>query len=92
MDSNHSTVTIWQSGRLAPRQASRRLAFAFDREQWLGAALLVLAAVVLVVYVAVLERAVSRSEMARAATQCARAVAAAPCEADPAPGPRDASS
>jgi uncharacterized membrane protein YcjF (UPF0283 family) len=79
MDSNPSTVTIWQSGRLVPQGASRRFEFAFDRAQWLGAALLVLSAVVLALFVAVLERDVHRGEMAHQA-QRTRALAQAQCE------------
>jgi uncharacterized membrane protein YcjF (UPF0283 family) len=79
MESNQHTVTIWQSGRLAPHLAPPR--FEFGREQWLGAALLVLAALVLALFVAVLERDVDRSEMQHV-TQRSRAVAEARCESD----------
>ena len=80
MDSNPSTVTIWQSGRLAPQVAPRRAESGFERAQWLGAALLVMSAVVLALFVGVLERAVSRGEMTHQA-QRSRAVAEAQCEA-----------
>ena len=73
------TVTIWQSGRLAPRVVERR--FEFTREQWTGAAVLAASAVVLALYVAVLERDVGRSEMQHMA-QRSRAIAEAQCEAD----------
>ena len=79
MDSNVNTVTLWQSGRLAPHIATRR--FEFSRGHWLGAALLVLAAIVLALFVAVLEREVGRGEMQHAANR-ARASAAAQCEAE----------
>jgi len=79
MESNSNTVTIWQSGRLAPHLAPRR--FEFSREQWLGAALLVLSAIVLTMFIAVLERDVGRSEMQHVA-QRTRAVAEAQCESD----------
>jgi hypothetical protein len=79
MESNVQTVTIWQSGRLAPHLAPRR--FEFGREQWLGAALLVLSAIVLAMFVTVLERDVGRNEMQHMA-QRSRAVAEAQCESD----------
>ena len=79
MNTNSGTVTIWQSGRLAPQAASRQ--FQFGRDQWLGAALLTLSAVVLAVFVGVLEKDVDRSELQHA-TQRSRAVAEAQCEAD----------
>jgi len=79
MDSNQGTVTVWQSGRLAPQPASH--GFAFGPQQWLGTALLLLSAVVLAIYVAVLERDVGAGELAHAA-QRSRAVAEARCEAD----------
>jgi hypothetical protein len=81
MNTNSGTVTVWQSGRLAPRAASRRYAFEFRREQWLGAALLTLSAVVLTVFVGVLEKDVDRGELQHAA-QRSRAVAESRCEAD----------
>ena len=81
MDTNSGTVTVWQSGRLAPPIGSRQFRFEFGREQWLGAALLTLSAVVLAVYIGVLERDVDRSELQHA-TQRSRAVAEARCEAD----------
>ena len=79
MNTNSGTVTVWQSGRLAPHAGLRR--FEFGREQWLGTALLALSALVLAVYVGVLERDVDRSELQHA-TQRSRAVAEARCEAD----------
>jgi hypothetical protein len=79
MESNSHTVTIWQSGRLAPHLAPPR--FDFGREQWLGAALLGLSAIVLALFVMVLERDVDRSELQHLA-QRSRAVAEAQCEAD----------
>ena len=79
MDTNTGTVTVWQSGRLAPHVALRRMDF--GREQWLIAALWLLAAVMLALYVSVLERDVGRNEMQHEA-QRSRAVAEAQCEAD----------
>ena len=79
-DTNLGTLTVWQSGRLAPRASARRFEFAFTREQWIVAGLLLLSAIVLSVYVAVLERDVDHSEMAHLA-QRARALAVAQCEA-----------
>jgi hypothetical protein len=61
MDSNLNTVTIWQSGKLAPHTAMRGVEF--GREHWLGAALLVLSAIVMALFVAVLEKDVARSAM-----------------------------
>jgi hypothetical protein len=81
MDTNSGTVTVWQSGRLAPQLASRRFRVEFGREQWMMAALLTLSAVVLAIYVGVLQRDVGRNELAHAA-QRSRAVAEARCEAD----------
>ncbi|MDP9125020.1 MAG: hypothetical protein M3N82_10555 [Pseudomonadota bacterium] len=81
MNTNSGTVTVWQSGRLAPRAASRRYDFEFRGEQWLGAALLTLSAVVLAIFVGVLEKEVDRGELQHA-TQRSRAVAEARCEAD----------
>ncbi|MCK9686116.1 hypothetical protein [Scleromatobacter humisilvae] len=79
MDTQQGTVTVWQSGRLAPRAAEQRLEF--TREQWTGAALLALSAFVLAMYVIVLQRDVDHSELEHA-TQRSRAVAEAQCEAD----------
>ena len=79
MNSNSTTVTIWQSGKLAPHVSGRR--FEFGRQQWLGAALLVLSAIVLTLFVAVLERDVDRGELQHA-TLRSRGVAEAQCEAD----------
>ncbi len=79
MDTNQGTVTVWQSGRLAPHAAVPRLDF--TREQWLCAALLLMSAIVMAAYVAVLERDVNASEMEHMA-QRSRAVAEARCEAD----------
>jgi hypothetical protein len=79
MESNSHTVTIWQSGQLAPHLSPRRLEF--GREQWLGAALLVLSAIVLAMFVTVLERDVGRNEMQHVA-QRSRAVAEGQCESD----------
>jgi len=82
MDTNPGTVTVWQSGRLAPHVMAPRFDFAqITREQWLGAALLFLSGVVMAVYVAVLQREVSSAEMEHMA-QRSRAVAEARCEAD----------
>ena len=81
MNTHSGTVTVWQSGRLAPHIAARRFDFEFSREQWLGAALLTLSAVVLAIFVGVLEKDVGRGELQHA-TQRSRAVAEAQCEAD----------
>jgi hypothetical protein len=79
MNTHPGTVTVWQSGRLAPRAHGQR--FGFTREQGLGAALLALSACVLAMFVAVLEQDVDRNELQHAA-QRSRAVAEAQCEAD----------
>ena len=79
MSDNLGTVTVWQSGRLAPRAVERR--FEFTREQWIVFALLAASALVLALYVAVLERDVGRSELQHVA-QRSRAIAEAQCEAD----------
>jgi hypothetical protein len=81
MNTNSGTVTVWQSGRLAQPIAARRSGFEFGREQWLGAALLALSAVVLAVFIGVLQQAVDRGELQHA-TQRSRALAEAQCEAD----------
>ena len=79
MNTNSGTVTVWQSGRLAPHIASRPFDVDFTREQWLAAALLALSAVVLAIFVGVLERDVDRGELQHAA-QRLRALAEAQCE------------
>ena len=79
MNTTSGTVTVWQSGRLAPHLASRTFDLRFDREQWLGAGLLMLSAVVLAVFIGVLERDVGRNALVHAA-QRSRAVAEAQCE------------
>ena len=79
MDHTSGTVTIWQSGRLAPRVAQRR--FEFGRDQVVLAALLVLSALVFAAYVAVLEKDVGSGELAHQ-LQRTRAQAEAQCEAD----------
>ena len=81
MNTNSGTVTVWQSGRLAPQAESRRFHFQFGRDQWLGAALLALSAGVLAIFIGVLEKDVERGELQHA-TQRSRAVAEAQCEAD----------
>lgn len=82
MNPNLSTESLWQSGRLVQSQPTRR--FVFGRSQWLGAVLLLLAAVVLALYVAVLERDVDRSALAHQA-QREHAAVEAHCE-DGSPG------
>jgi hypothetical protein len=79
METTSGTLTVWQSGRLAPRVARR--SFEIGRDQWLLAVLLVLSAIVFTMYVVVLERDVGSGELQRAA-QRSRAVAEAQCEAD----------
>lgn len=80
MDNHPSgTVTVWQSGRLAPHVTAPP--FEFSREHWLGAGLLALSALVLGMYVTVLQRDVDGSEMAHQ-EQRSRAVAEAQCESD----------
>ena len=74
MNSNLNTVTIWQSGKLAPHIATP--GFEFGRAHWLGAGLLVLAAVVMALFVAVLEKDVDRGAMHNE-TQRSHAVAEA---------------
>ena len=82
MNTNSGTVTVWQSGRLAPHVGARPFDFTqITREQWLAAALLTLSAVVLAIFVGVLEKDVGRGELEHAA-QRSRAVAEAQCEAD----------
>ena len=79
MDNTSGTVTVWQSGRLAPRVAARR--FEFTREHALGATLLVLSALVLAAFVAVLENDVDNGALAYQ-VQRSRAQAEVQCEAD----------
>ena len=79
MSTHQGTVTVWQSGRLAPQASARD--FEFTREQWLLAGLLALSAFVLAMFVTVLQRDVDRGELQHA-TQRSRAVAEARCEAD----------
>ena len=79
MSTHRGTVTLWQSGRLAPQPAAP--SFEVTPEQWLGAALLALSACVLAIYVSVLRRDVDRSELQRA-TERSRAVAEAQCESE----------
>ena len=79
MNTNSGTVTVWQSGRLAPQASARD--FEFTREQWLLAGLLALSAFVLAMFVTVLQRDVDRGELQHA-TQRSRAVAEAQCEAE----------
>ena len=82
MDTHPGTVTVWQSGRLAPHLTTRRFDLAqVTREQWLGAGLLLVSCVVMAVYINVLQRDVSGSEMEHMA-QRSRAIAEARCEAD----------
>ena len=78
MDTTSGTVTVWQSGRLAPRRATRRVEF--GHRHWLMSGLLALSALVLAEFVAVLERDVDSSAMQHAALR-SRAVAQAECEA-----------
>ncbi len=85
MSTHQGTVTVWQSGRLAPRDGERQ--FEVTREQWIVAALLVLSAFVLAMFVLVLERDVDRSE-SQHAMQRSRAVAEAQCEAGQPAGQR----
>lgn len=79
MDTTSGTVTVWQSGRLAPRAVARRVEF--NREQWLATALLVLSALVLTAFVAVLEKDVDSGAMQHQ-VQRSRALAEAQCESD----------
>ena len=82
MDTHPGTVTVWQSGRPAPHLMTRRFDLAqVTREQWLGAGLLLVSCVVMAVYINVLQRDVSGSEMEHMA-QRSRAIAEARCEAD----------
>jgi hypothetical protein len=78
MPTSPATVTVWESGRLKPQASSRPVDF--GRDAWIATASLTLSAIVLAVFVAVLERDVNRSEMAHG-QQRARAVAEAQCEA-----------
>jgi hypothetical protein len=79
MDTHQDTLTIWQSGRLAPQARSR--SFEISRERWLEAGLLALSAVVMAVYVSVLQHDVDRNALQRAAER-SRAVAEAQCESE----------
>jgi uncharacterized small protein (DUF1192 family) len=79
MSTHPGTVTVWQSGRLAPRAATRR--FEFTGEHWLIAGLALLSVLVLAMYVAVLQKDVDRTALAHL-EQRSRAVAEAQCEAD----------
>jgi len=79
MSMHPGTVTVWQSGRLAPRATARR--FEFTGEHWLIAGLALMSLVVMAIYVAVLEKDVDRTAMARL-EQRSRAVAEARCESD----------
>jgi hypothetical protein len=83
MDTDPGTLTVWQSGRLAPRLAARRFEFQWGRAQSLGAALLALSAVVLAAFVGVVQRDVERGELVHAA-QRARSVDAACAQDQPA--------
>jgi hypothetical protein len=79
MSTHEGTATVWQSGRLAPQAGARHIEL--TPEQGLGAALLGLSALVLAVYVTVLERDVDRNALQRAAER-SRAVAEAQCESE----------
>ncbi len=74
MDSTSHTLTVWQSGRLAPQLAARRFPFQFGREQWIVGVTLVLSVIVMAVFVAVLEHDVDRGALQHEA-QRSRAVA-----------------
>jgi hypothetical protein len=80
MTPQSSTVTIWRSGRLAvpARQPRRRI----DLEIMVGSALAVACAVVMALYVSVLQREVARSELLHEAQRTGHAVPV-PCESDP---------
>ena len=80
MNPQPSTVTVWRSGKLAAAApaAPRR----HGLEQMVGAALLALSAVVLAIYVSVLQREVRRSELMHEAQRTGQ-VLPAPCESDP---------
>ena len=79
MSTHEEAVTVWQSGRLAPRAGARQ--FEFTREQWLVVALLALSALVMAIYVSVLRHDVDRNALQRAAER-SRAAAEAQCEAE----------
>jgi hypothetical protein len=79
MSTHEGTVTVWQSGRLAPRAGTRQ--FEFTREHWLVVALLALCALVMAIYVSVLRHDVDRNALQRA-TERSRAVAEAQCESE----------
>ena len=72
MDTTSGTVTVWQSGRLARRRPAPR--FEFGGEQRVLAALLVLSAIVLTLFVGVLRDDVARGD-ARPVAQGSPAVA-----------------
>jgi len=79
MDTHQDTVTVWQSGRLAPQARTHHLEM--TRERWLGAGLLALSAAVMAAYVSVLQHDVDRNALQRAAER-SRAVAEAQCESE----------
>jgi hypothetical protein len=79
------TVTVWQSGRLAPQAVSRPVEF--TRDHALFSALLLLSALVMALYVVVLQRDVDRGAIVRQ-EQRSRAVAEAQCEANRTAGQR----
>jgi hypothetical protein len=79
MNTPSSTVTIWESGRLVAARPVPHAESTSTRERWTAAVLLVLCAVVMTAYVAVLERDVGRGELAQAELH-SRAVAEVACE------------
>jgi len=79
MDTIPGTVTVWQSGRLAPHVTARSTEL--TREHWLVGAPSAASAMVLAIYVAVLQHDVATGELAHA-EQRSRAVAEAQCESD----------
>jgi hypothetical protein len=73
MDTTSGTVTVWQSGRLAPQRVAPRLEF--SREQWLVTALLVLSAIVLTLFVGVLRNDVAGGDLQHLAQRARPALA-----------------
>jgi hypothetical protein len=75
MNTPSSAIALWDNGRLVPPEPP----FQMDADQALEAALWVACAVVLAIFVAVLEHGVHRSELRQAEAR-ARAIAEAECE------------
>jgi len=86
MNNPSSTVTVWEGGRLALATPPQRLEFGRDR--WIAAALLLLSAIVLALFVAVLVQDVQRGAL-RHEERHTRALTAAQCESQATVDARD---